>query len=200
MSGGTKESVIGSKISQRNFQEIHSKIREKRIDKKVQKIQYLTLCYCSVTKLCPMLCDPMDCNTSGFPVLHYLLQFAQLVSIGSKMPSNHLILCWPLLLLPSIFPSIKVFSNESALCIRWPKYWSSSSSISSSTQYSGLISFRIDWLDLLAVQGTLKSLLQYQFESISSSVLSLLHDPTHRVPKKKKKKKKRRKKIKNLMK
>ena len=76
------------------------------------------------------------------------------------MPSNHLILCRPLLLLPSIFPSIRIFSNESALCIRWPKYWSFSFSISPSNQHSGLISFRMDWLDLLAVQGTLKSLLQ----------------------------------------
>ena len=78
----------------------------------------------------------------------------------SVMPSNHLILCHPLLLLPSIFPSIRVFSNESALCIRWPKYWSFSFSTSPSNEYSGLISFRIDWLDLLAIQGTLKSLLQ----------------------------------------
>ena len=82
-------------------------------------------------------------------------------SIGSVMPSNHLILCRPLLLLPSIFPSIRVFSNESALCIRWLKYWSFSFHISPSNEYSVLISFRVDWLDLLAVQGTLKSLLQY---------------------------------------
>ena len=83
----------------------------------------------------------------------------KLMSIELVMPSNHLVLCRPLLLLPSTFPSIKVFSNELALCIRWPKYWSFSFSISSSSEYSGLISFRIDWLDLLAVQGTLKSLL-----------------------------------------
>ena len=83
------------------------------------------------------------------------------------MSSNHLILCCPLLLLPSIFPSIKVFSNESALCIRWPKYWSFSFSISPSNEYSGLISFRIDWLDLLAVQGTLKSLLQHHSSKAS---------------------------------
>jgi len=85
----------------------------------------------------------------------------KLMSIKSVMPSNHLILCWPLLLSPSIFPSIMVFSNESALCIRWPKYWSFSFSISPSNEYSGLISFRMDWLDLLAVQGTLKSLPQH---------------------------------------
>ena len=85
----------------------------------------------------------------------------KLMSIESVMPSNHLILCHPLLLLPSIFPSIRVFSNESALHIRWPKYWSFSFSISPSNEHPGLISFRMDWLDLLAVQGTLKSLLQY---------------------------------------
>ena len=84
----------------------------------------------------------------------------KLMSIESVMPSNHLILCHPLLFLPSIFPSIRVFSSESVLCIRWPKYWSFSFSINPSNEYSGLISFRFDWLDLLAVQGTLKSLLQ----------------------------------------
>ena len=85
----------------------------------------------------------------------------RLMSIKSVMPSNHLILCHPLLLLPSIFPTIRVFSNESVLCIRWPKYWSFSFSISPSKEYSGLIYFRIDWFDLLAVQGTLKSFLQH---------------------------------------
>ena len=88
-------------------------------------------------------------------------------SIESVMPSNYLILCWPLLLLPSIFPSIRVFSNESVLCIKWPKYWSFSFSISSSNEYSGLISFRMDWLDLLAVQGTLKRLLQHHSSKAS---------------------------------
>ena len=92
------------------------------------------------------------------------------MSIESVMASNHLILCRPLLLLSSIFPSIRVFSNESVLCIRWPKYWSFSFSISPSKEYSGLISFRMDWLDLLAVQGTLKSLLQHH-----SSKASVLH-------------------------
>ena len=93
------------------------------------------------------------------------------MSVVSVMPSNHLILCHPLLLLPSIFPSIRVFSNESALCLRWPRYWSQSFSTSSSNECSGLISFRLDWLDLLAVQGTLKSLLQHH--SSKSSVLWL---------------------------
>ena len=89
------------------------------------------------------------------------------MSIQSVMPSSHLILCHPLLLPPSIFPSIRVFSNESALCVRWPKYWSFSFSISPSNEYSGLISFRMDWLDLLAVQGTLKSLLQHHSSKAS---------------------------------
>ena len=105
--------------------------------------------------------------------------FLKLMSIVSVMPSNHLILC-PLFLLPSIFPSIRVFSNESVLCIGWPKYWSFSFSISPSIEHSGLISFKMDWLELLAVQGTLKSLLQQtpQFKSINSSALSLLYGPT----------------------
>ena len=103
----------------------------------------------------------------------------KLMSIGLVMPSNHLILCCHLLLLPSIFPSIRRFSDESVLRIRWPKYWSFSFSISPSNEYSGLISFRIDRLDLLAVQGTLKSLLQHHsFKSINSLALSLLHSPT----------------------
>ena len=89
------------------------------------------------------------------------------MSIESAMPSNHLLLCRPFLLPPSIFPSIRVFSNESALHIRWPKYWSLSFSISPSNEYSGLISFRMDWLDLLAVQGTLKSLLQHHSSKAS---------------------------------
>ena len=93
--------------------------------------------------------------------------FLKLMSIESVMSSNHLILCHPLLLLPSIFPSIRVFSNESALCIRWPKYWSFSFSISPSNEHPGLVSFRMDWLDLLAVQGTLKSLLQHHSSKAS---------------------------------
>ena len=124
-------------------------------------------CYCSfVAKSCPTLCYPMNCSVPGFPVLHCLC-LLKLMSTGSVMPSNHLILCCPLLLLPSVFPSIWFFPKESALCIRWPKYWSFS--ISSSSKYSGLISFRIDWFDPLTVQGTLKSLLQYH--SLKGSVL-----------------------------
>ena len=94
------------------------------------------------------------------------------------MPSNHLILCYPLLLLPSIFPSIKVFFSESVLCLRWPKYWSFSFSISPSSEYSGVISFRIDWFDLLAVQGTLKSLLQHHSSKASILLHSAFLSPT----------------------
>ena len=100
------------------------------------------------------------------------------MSIESVMPSNHLIPCRPLLLLPSIFPSIRVFSNESVLRIRWPNYWSFSFNISPSSEHLGLISFRMDWLDLLAVQGTLESSPTPQLKSISSSALSFLHSPT----------------------
>ena len=102
----------------------------------------------------------------------------KLMSVELVIPSNHLILCCPLLLLPSIFPSIRVFSNESVLRIRWPKYWSFSFSISPFNEYLGLISFRIDWLDLLAVQRTFKSPPTPQFKSINSLVLSFLYSPT----------------------
>ena len=105
---------------------------------------------------CPTLCDPMDCSTPRLPVYHQSQSLLKLMPIESVMPSNHLILCHQLLLLPSIFPSIRVFSNESALCIRWPKYWSFSFSISPSNEYSGLISFRMDWLDLLAFINSAK--------------------------------------------
>ena len=102
----------------------------------------------------------------------------KLKPIESVMPSSHLTLCRHLLLLPPIPPSIRVFSNESTLRMRWPMYWSFSFSISPSNEHPGLISFRMDWLDILAVQGTLKSLLQHQFKSINSSALSFLHSPT----------------------
>ena len=96
-----------------------------------------TIC-CSVTQLCPTHCDRMDCSMLGFPILHYLSELLKLISIKSKTPSNYLILCCPFLLLPSIFPRIRVFSNELALPIKWPKYWSFSFSISPSSEYSGL--------------------------------------------------------------
>ena len=123
--------------------------------------------FSSVTQSCPTLCDPMDCSTPGLPVHHQSQSFLKLMSMESVMPSSHLILCRPLLLLPSVFPSIRVFSNESALHVRWPKYWSFSFNISPSNEHRGLISFRMDWLDLLAVQGTLKSLLQYHSSKVS---------------------------------
>ena len=124
---------------------------------------------CSVTQPCLTLCNPIDCSTPDFPVLHHLPELLKLISIESVMPSNHLILCHPLLLLPSIFPSIRVFSKKSVLCIRCSKYWIFSFSISPSNEYSGLTSFRIDWLDLLTVQGTLKSFLQHH--STKASIL-----------------------------
>ena len=114
--------------------------------------------------MCPVFCDPMNCRTPGFPVLHYLPEFAQVV-----MSSNHLVFCGPLFLLLSIFPSIRVFSNELALHTR-PEYLNFSFSISPSIEFSGLILFRIDWF-LLAVQGTLKSLLQHH----SSKAVVLWH-------------------------
>ena len=118
----------------------------------------------SVAQSCSTLSHLMDCSTPGLPVHHQLRSLLRLLS-ESVMPSNHLILCRPLLLLPSIFPSIRVFSNESVLCIRWPKYYSFS--ISPSNEHPGLISFRMEWLDLLAVQGTLKRLLQHHSSKAS---------------------------------
>ena len=116
--------------------------------------------FSSVAQSCPALCDPMNHSTPDLPVHHQLPKSTQPMSIELVMPSNHLILCRPSPP-PSIFPSIRVFSDESALCIRWPKYWSFSFKISPSNEHPGLISFRMDWLDLPAVQGTLKSLLQH---------------------------------------
>ena len=133
---------------------------------------------CSVANLCPILWDPMNCSTPGFPVLHYLPEFAQthVYWVSDAIKLSHPL--FPLLLSPSAFPSIRVFSNELALPIRWLKYWSFS--VSHSNEYSGLISFRIYWLDLLVVQGTLNSLLQHhslkhQFFSTQSSLWSKFH-------------------------
>ena len=123
--------------------------------------------FSSVIQSCPTLCNPMNHRTPDFPVHQQLRSSPKLMSIESVMPSNHLILCRPLLLLPSIFLSIKVFSNESVLHIRCPKYWSFSFSISPSNEYSRLISSRMDWLDLHAVQGTLKSFLQHHSSKAS---------------------------------
>ena len=131
----------------------------------------------SVSQLCVTVCNPMDCARQASLSITSSWNLLKLMSIESVMPSNHLILYCPLLLLLSIFPSIRVFSNESVLCIRWPKYWSFSFSISPSNEYSGLISFRMDWLDLLAVQGTLKSLLQHH-SSKASILCHFLYSPT----------------------
>ena len=122
--------------------------------------------FSSVAQSCPTLSDAMNHSTPGLPVHHQLLEFTQ-TSIESVMPSSHLILCRPLLLLPPIPPSIRVFSNESALGMRWPKYWSFSFSIIPSKEIPGLISFGMDWLDLLAVQGTPRSLLQHHSSKAS---------------------------------
>ena len=125
------------------------------------------------------LCSPPDCSTPGLPVIINSRSSLKLMSIKSVKTSNHLTLCGPLLLLPSTFPSIRVFSNESALRIRWPKYWNFSFSIGPSNEYSGLISFSMDWLDLLAVQGTLKNL--FQHHSSKASILqhsAFLNSPT----------------------
>ena len=131
--------------------------------------------FSSVSQSCPTLCDPMNYSIPGLPVHHQFSQsLLKLMSIESVMPFNHVILCHPLLL-PSIFPSIRVFSNESALRIRWPKHWSFSSNISPSNEHPGLISFRMNWLDLLAVQEPSPT---PWFKSINFSVLCWLYSPT----------------------
>ena len=137
-----------------------------------QKEKSLTIFqFSSVPQSCPTLCDPMDCSTPGFPVHHQLPELTQnhLRQVGDAIQPSHPF--HPLLLLPSIFPSIKVFSNESVLSIRWPKYWNFSFNTSPSNIHwiHSLISFRMDWLELLAVQGTLKSLLQHH--SLKASIL-----------------------------
>ena len=129
-------------------------------------IYKFSLQFSSVTQSCPILCDPINCTTPGLPVHHQLRISLKLTSIKLVMPSSHLILCRPLLFLPPIPPSIRVFCNESTLRMRWPKYWSFSFSIIPSKEIPGLI-FRMDWLDLLAVPGTLKSLLQHHSSKAS---------------------------------
>ena len=133
----------------------------------VYELKCCCCCCYSITQLCSVCWDPMDCSMSGFPVLHHLPELAKTHIHRSVITSNDLILCRPRLLLPSIFPSIRVFSNESVLHIRRPKYWSFSFSTSLSNAYSVLISFRMDCLDLLAVQGTLKILLQHHSSKAS---------------------------------
>ena len=124
--------------------------------------------FSSVAQSCPTVCKPVDCSMPGLLSILKFQSLPKLMSIELVMPSNHLILCHSILLPPSVFPSIRVFSNESARCLRRPKYWSSSFNISPSNEHSRLTSFRKDRLDLLAVQGTLKSLLQYHSSKASS--------------------------------
>ena len=144
--------------------------------------QHLKHCFCgccSVAKSCLTLCDPTDGSMPGSPVLHTISQsLLKFKSIESVMLCIRLILFHPLLLSPPIFPSIRVFSDESALCIRWPKYWSFNFSISPSNEYSGLISFRIDRFDLLAVQGISRVFSSITIQSINSLALSLPYGPT----------------------
>ena len=127
----------------------------------------ISCCCCSVTQSCLTLCDPWTAVCQASLSITKSQGLLRPMSIEMVMPSNHLILCRPLLLLYSVFPSIRVFSNEAILCIRWPKYWDFSLSINATNEYSGLISFRMDWLDLHAVQGTLKSLLQHHSSKAS---------------------------------
>ena len=124
-------------------------------------VPFQRLQFSSVAQSCPTLCNPVNCRTPGSLSITNSRSSPKLMSIESVMPSSHLILSRPLLLLPPIPPSIRVFSDESTLRMRWPKFWSFSFSISPSNEHPGLISFRTDWLDLFAVQGTLKSLLQH---------------------------------------
>ena len=135
-----------------------------------QSLHFSSVQFSSAAQLCPTICDPMDCSTPGFPVHHQHPELAQthFHRVDGAIQPSH-----PLLLLLSIFPSIRVFSNESVLHIRWPKPWSFSFSISLSNEYSGLTSFRMDWLDLLAVQGTLKHLLQHHSLKVSILLCSL---------------------------
>ena len=141
---------------------------------KLYKLQFS-----SVAQLCPTLCNPWTAARQASLSITNSQSLLKLISITSVTPSNHLILCHPLLLPPLIFPSIRVFSNELVFHTRWPKYWSFSFSISPSNEYSGLISFRMDWLDLLySPRDSQESSPTPQFKSINSSVLCFLYSPT----------------------
>ena len=143
----------------------------------VSKMKYIFQ-FSSVTQLCLTPCNPMDCSTPGFLSIINSQSLLKLMSIELVMPSNHLILCRPLLLPPLIFPSTRVFSKQSVIPIRWPKYQGFSFSINPSNEYSGLIFFRIDWFDLLAVQETLKSLPQHQLQKHQFFSAQLSYGPT----------------------
>ena len=144
----------------------------------IQSIWSLSCCCCSVAQLCLTLCDLMDCSASGLHIPHHLLKFAQVHVHCIGMPSSHLIFWHPLLLFPSLFPTIRVFSTELAVHIRWPKYWSFSFSISPSSEYSGLISLNIDWfLSPCCWKDSQKSSPAPRFKEINSLALCLLYGP-----------------------
>ena len=174
---GLDESQAGIKIARRNINNLRyadvtvlmaeSKEELKSLLMKMKEESASSVQFSLVAQSCLTLCDPMDCSTPGLPIHHQLLEFTHTHVHWVSDAIQHLILCRPLLFLPLIFPNLRVFSNESAFHIRWPKYWNFSFSISLSNEYSGLISFRMDWLDLLAVQGTLKSLLHHQSSKTS---------------------------------
>ena len=173
---GSKHKAITIIYEMKRMKEIISIDAEKHLTKPNSLLWWSSVR--SFTQSCLTLCEPWTAAYQTSLSITNFWSLLKFMSIKSVMPSNHLILCCPFLLLPSIFPSIRVFSKESVLHIRWPKYWSFSFSISPSDEYSGLISFR-NWLDLLAVQGTLKSLLQHHgWKSINSLALSFLYGPT----------------------
>ena len=152
-----------------------------QFDQKVMKITFKNMLLFSVLLSLSVVSNSMTPRTAAHQASLSITNSwspRKPTSIESVMPFNHVILCHPLLLLPSVFPSIRIFSNESALCIRWPKYWSFSFNISPSNEHSGLISLRMDWLDLLTVQWTIESSPTPQFKTINSSVLSFLYSPT----------------------
>ena len=155
----TRDQTQGSCIGRRTLLPLSHQGRVKCLEVKED-------CCCSVAQSCWTLCESMDCGTPGPLVLYHLPELAQIMFIELVMPSNHLVLCHPLLL-PSIFLSLRIFSNESVLHVRWPKYWSFSFSISPSNEQPGLISFRMDCLDLPLVQGILKSLIQHHSSKAS---------------------------------
>ena len=141
-------------------------------------LNILSSCCCSGVQPCQLFVTPCTAACQAFLSFTISRSLLNLMSIALMMPSNHLVVCRPLLFMPSIFLNIRVFSSESVLHIRWPKYWSSNFNISLSNEYSELVSFRIDWFDLFAVQGTLESFPAPHFKGNNSSVLSLLYGPT----------------------
>ena len=171
--------TFGGNVNWCSYLENCMEVSKKKIKNRLPSVQFSSVAQFSSVQSCPTLCDPMDCSMPGLPVHRQLPEFTQTHMLWVGKPSNHLILCRPLLLPPSIFPSVRVFSNVSVLQIRWPKYWSFSFNISPSNEHPGLISFRMDWLDLWAVQGTLKSLLQQHSSKASVLVLIFIIQLSH---------------------